>query len=305
MPLSRRDFLKLSVPAAGAAGVLLLSKASTLPAVATTESSSEAEKAMLYDASKCVGCRACQTACRKKNGFPPHTSIYGPLYDAPSDLEAETWTLIKVKKAAINGNNELLFRKYQCMHCTKAGCVAVCPTGALKHNGLGFIEYNKSKCSGCGYCTQYCPFSIPRLGGSQLSGMEKMGKCDFCADRVTNGRWTACAEACPAGALIFGNRDELVVKGEKRLSDVQMFYPKATFYGQNELGGLHVMYVLKDTSSVYDLPDNPKYPENATVWQNIVKPLGYAAVGIVALGLIANVLVARTNLRGQEGHKEE
>lgn len=305
MPLSRRDFLKLSVPTAGAAGVILLSKSSVSQAAAASASSSRAGKAMLYDASKCVGCRACQTSCRQRNGNPPDTSTYGPLYDAPSDLTKETWTVIKVKQASLIGNNELLFRKYQCMHCTKAACVDVCPTGALTHNELGFVNYDKEKCSGCGYCTQYCPFSIPRLGGSQLSGTEIMGKCDFCADRVASGKWTACSEACPTGALVFGDREELVVKGQQRLSQVQMFYPKATFYGESELGGLHVMYVLKDTPSVYDLPENPKYPENAMVWQDIVKPLGYGAVGLVALGLIANVLVARANLRGQEGHKEE
>lgn len=305
MPLSRRDFIKLSVPAAGVAGVILLSKAPVSQAAAASASSTKAGKAMLYDASKCVGCRACQTACRQRNGYPPDTSTYGPLYDAPTDLTMETWTIIKVREASLIGSSELLFRKYQCMHCTKAACVAVCPTGALSYNELGFVDYNSDKCSGCGYCTQYCPFSIPRLGGSQLSGLEKMGKCDFCSDRVINGRWTACAEACPTGALMFGDRDQLVIQGKKRLTEVKQFYPQATFYGENELGGLHVMYVLKSAPSVYDLPENPKYPENATVWQDILKPIGYGAVGLAALGLIANVLLARANLRGQKGHKEE
>lgn len=301
MSLTRRDFLKLSLPAAGAGVILLGSKTSASQALSARPSPTKGGKAMLYDASKCVGCRACQTACRRRNGMPPDTSTYGPLYDAPNDLTRETWTVIKVREVSLVGSGELLFRKYQCMHCTKAACVAVCPTGALSYNELGFVDYNRDRCSGCGYCSQFCPFGIPRLGGNQLSGLEIMGKCDFCSERVISGRWTACAEACPTGALVFGDRDQLVVQGKKRLAAVKQFYPQATFYGENELGGLHVMYVLKSSPSIYDLPENPKYPENATVWQDIIKPLGYAAAGLVALGLVANVLVARINLRGQKG----
>jgi formate dehydrogenase iron-sulfur subunit len=302
MQLNRRDFLKASVPAAG---LLVLTKAPISKVAAQAARSNAGGKAMLYDSSKCVGCRACVTACRRRNGFPPDTSTYGPLYDAPTDLTRETWTVIKVKQASLIGSNELLFRKYQCMHCTDAACVEVCPTGALFYNELGFVNYDKEKCSGCGYCTQYCPFNIPRLGGSQLSGLEIMGKCDFCSERVTNGRWTACAEACPTGALVFGDRNELIAQAWKRFSDIKTFYPRATFYGENELGGLHVMYLLKDSPGVYDLPDNPKIPANATVWQDVIKPLGYAAAGLVALGLIANVTVARIAMRGKKGHKEE
>jgi formate dehydrogenase iron-sulfur subunit len=252
---------------------------------------------MLYDSTRCVGCRACQTACKRWNNLPAESIGYGGIYDSPRSLSAQTWTLIKARDITTNGQKDLLLCKYQCMHCTEAACVKVCPTHALTHHPLGFVAYNEDICSGCGYCTEFCPFQVPRLAGSTLTGIQKMHKCTFCQDRVPEGRQTACAEACPAGAILFGNREELVAEGKKRVGSLKPAYPNARLYGEKELGGLHVMYVLKEPPSVYQFPEYPEVPQAAVAWKDVIQPLGWAVGGLTILGLGLNYLVARASVK--------
>lgn len=294
MELNRRDFLKVS--ATGVGGLILVggTSSSAKRGLSPAPSASGNGKAMLYDASKCVGCRACQTACKRWNKMPPESSGYGDIYDNPPDLSAKTWTLIKAREFGANGSRDLLLAKYQCVHCTDAACVKVCPTGAVFHHNLGFVGYDKDKCSGCGYCAEFCPFQVPRLSGSRLTGMQKMAKCTFCQDRVSNGQQTACAEACPAGAITYGNRDRLVAEGKKRADELRQTYPNAVLYGEKELSGLQVMYVLKQPPGVYQLPRDPQVPAAATAWQDVLKPVGMVAGGAMVLGLLLNYFVART-----------
>ncbi len=305
--LNRRDFVK--VIGAGA-GVISLSRLATTDKTLAASSAlalANNEKAMLYDASKCIGCRACQTACRRWNELPPEPNGYGGLYDNPSRLSARTWTLVKAKAIKAGGGDELLLCKYQCMHCTDAACVRVCPTKALTHSELGFVAYDPDLCSGCGYCEEFCPFYIPRLGGSTLTGIQRMQKCTFCANRVTNNRPTACADACPTGALTFGNRKDLIEEGLKRTSELKKSYSNAVFYGDKELGGLHVMYVLKEEPTVYALPLKPNVPPATVVWKNVIQPLGWVVGGLTIAGLGLNYLVARKAkiAREQSGKREE
>lgn len=297
MQLDRRDFLKLSVPATG---LIVLGTPQISEAAAQAFLPTQTDKAMLYDASKCVGCRACQTACRRQNNVPPESMGYGGIYDNPSDLSPSTWTLIKARVFQANGGNELLLRKYQCMHCTDAACVLVCPTSALRHHELGFVAYDSNKCSGCGYCAEFCPFQVPRLNTNTATGRGKMSKCDFCTERVSNNKPTACAEACPAGALVFGDRAELVVEGKKRVEALSKLYPNSTLYGASELGGLHVMYVLKQPPDVYLLPNDPQIPPVAIAWQSIIKPLGLVVLGLTIGGLALNYLVARSTIKPEK-----
>jgi formate dehydrogenase iron-sulfur subunit len=258
---------------------------------------------MLNDTSKCVGCRACQSACKRWNSLPAESLGYDALYDNPSDLSAKTWTVIKAKEFQANGSKELLLAKYQCMHCAEASCVEVCPTKALYHHYFGFVAYDKEKCSGCGYCTQTCPFQIPHLSGSTLTGFEKMDKCTFCQDRVAYGQMPACAEACPVGAITFGNRTQLEEEGRNRVSELRETYPNASLYGENELGGLQVMYVLKEPPEVYGLPEAPQNSAAVTAWQDVLKPLGYAVVGAVTLGLLVNLIANRVRVPAPEKDK--
>ncbi|MGW8181808.1 MAG: 4Fe-4S dicluster domain-containing protein, partial [bacterium] len=146
------------------------------------------QKAILYDESKCTACRGCQTACKQWNGLPGTETTNWGSYENPRDLSVDTWLKIKFKESERpNGIVAWLFNRRSCMHCTDAGCVVVCPTGALYHHEMGFIAYDKNLCSGCGYCLEACPFDVPRISESRLTGLGKMDKCTFCQDRVTNG----------------------------------------------------------------------------------------------------------------------
>jgi formate dehydrogenase iron-sulfur subunit len=273
--LSRRDFLKISIPVSG---LLLLGRPALTDLIRDSEVTSlrPDEKAMLYDASKCIGCRACENACRIQNHLPPES----------------TCTLIESIQLEDDAKQRS-FRKCQCMHCTEATCVKVCPTKALTHHELGFIAYNRDRCIGCGYCTEFCPFQIPRLSGNKLTSAEKMDKCDFCMDRVTDNRPTACVEACAAHALTLGNRADLIMQGKKTVAELTQTYPNATFYGEGELGGLHVMYVLEEAPAVYRLPEDPHIPVAAVAWKDVIRPLGWAMGGLTILGLGLNYIVAR------------
>jgi formate dehydrogenase iron-sulfur subunit len=132
-----------------------------------------------------------------------------------------------------------------------------------------------------------------------------MDKCTACTtlglDRIDNGFTPACVKTCPTAALTYGDREELVANGRARVQQLIVQGRKnAYLYGENEVGGTHVLYVLDDSPSVYGIVENPKVPVSATAWQDILKPVGYAAAGLVALGLLFNVMVARINLRNKE-----
>ncbi|MFQ6000281.1 MAG: 4Fe-4S dicluster domain-containing protein [Anaerolineae bacterium] len=255
MPFSRRDFLKLST--AGVGGLLLIGapheQASAMPT----------QKAMLYDASKCIGCRACQVACKRWNKLPQVSTDSEGLYETPRDLSADTWTIIKLREIGPDDPGDFPFCKYQCMHCTQASCVSVCPTGAAAHRGE-YVVIDQKWCIGCGYCVAACPFNVPHLG--EPKGTAR--KCTFCFDRVTGGQSPACVEACPAEALLFGERAGLIARAEERVRTLKNNgNPDAHLYGVSELGGLGVIYVLPRPTSLYGLPPSPKVATSNVLFQ--------------------------------------
>jgi formate dehydrogenase iron-sulfur subunit len=138
------------------------------------------------------------------------------------------------------------------------------------------------------------------MEGNKISGIGVMNKCTVSLDRLANGQPPACVAACPTGALVFGNRDELVVSGKQRVRDLQKKYPAAYLYGEKELGGLHVLYVLDDRPEKYDLPVQPQAPLAASVWQSAIQPLGLAMLGLTAAGLGLNYIVSRATINARE-----
>lgn len=274
MKLSRKKFLQLS---AASLGSLLLG-----------ERPSSAQKtglAMLYDATKCVGCRACQNACKGWNNLPDESNDPGGIYETPRNLEAETWNLIKVAESG----DDWSFINYQCMHCNQASCVSVCPTGAAYHAGE-FVLIDQEWCIGCGYCVQACPFNVPHR--SLAHGTAR--KCTFCFDRVSDRQrrshesdhwepsdWPACAAACPTGALTWGQRDELLAKAKDRVEDLKSSgYPDAHLYGERELGGLGRLSILALPTEAYGLPESPSYATGTvlTQWASGIATAAVAAV---------------------------
>ena len=294
MELSRKDFLKAS---AGAAGLLLLQP----PALALAkESQTQEGMAMLVDVTKCVSCWWCYAACKNYNRLP---ETIKPDPEKPPALSPTVWTTLK----PIKKGDEWISRKQACNYCTDAACVEVCPTGALSYNKLGFVQYDKNKCSGCGYCAEFCPFGVPQLEGNKVTGIAVMDKCTFCQDRVANGEQPACAAACPTGAIKFGKRTELVQEGNERVAALRQANASAVLYGDKELGGLHVMYVLDDSPEVYGLPADPEVPAAAIV-RDVFRWLGVGVAVAVVAGFGLNYIVAReakmtSELPGEEQMK--
>ena len=296
--VDRRDFLKLT--GVGLSGLLLQ------PSDRASASVLGKDVATLYDASKCIGCRLCEEACKEYNNLPAE-----PV--PPSDLSAITWNLIKKRKGVdwdLSKHRKEVdeadrpFFNYQCMHCTDAACVMVCPTGALFKDEKGFVSFNEDKCNGCGYCTQFCPFGVPALKDINLvTGEAKVAKCIFCQDKVRAGTGgPSCAEACPTGALTWGRRGTLLDEAKTRVSDLKAEgHSGAMLYGESEAGGLHRLSILLDESSAYGLPFDPQGPITfSRIWQKIVQPLGEVALGASILGVIAAFFVTRRNIRMEE-----
>lgn len=245
MNIDRREFVKLS--AAGAGGVLV-GRGGQRP------SAESKGMAIVYDSLKCIGCRSCQMACKRWNKLPAEPGEPQELYDQPLGLSAATWTIIQLKKRA---ENDWFFINRHCMHCTQASCEAVCPTGAISHQGE-IVVIDQKWCIGCGYCVAACPFDVPHLD-STVEEKSTARKCTFCIDRQAIGLIPACVEACPVDALVFGEREELVSAAKQRVEFLQANgYPKANLYGETELGGLHRMSVLPFEPSVGGYPDVPR-----------------------------------------------
>ncbi|MFC2015290.1 4Fe-4S dicluster domain-containing protein [Chloroflexota bacterium] len=283
MKLARRDFLKMT---AGTTGLLLL-RPPGLKALAG-KLANQSEVGLLIDVSKCVGCWWCYMACKEYNGLP-ETGMPSP--EQPPGLAPSTWITLFTKKDA----DRWRFRRQACMHCTDAACVKVCPTGAVKHNDLGFVQYDRDLCSGCGYCAENCPFDVPKLQRNRYTGVGQMNKCTFCIDRVANGQPTSCAEACPTGATKYGNRIELQEEGKQRVIELRKTKPEANLYGLDKVEGLHVLYVLDDSPQAYGLPTNPEVPLTVML-HNILQQVGIWAVAAAVTGFGFNYFVARMRI---------
>jgi formate dehydrogenase iron-sulfur subunit len=286
--VNRRDFLKLS--GAGLSGVLLQRTGQAVAAAPNPD-----ELAILYDASKCIGCRACERACKEYNDLPAPT-------EANTELSATAWNLIATREGVDLDDHP--FFNYQCMHCTDAACATACPSAALHKDEKGFVAFDQSRCIGCGYCTQFCPFGIPHLGQVKvITGEARAAKCTFCQDKTRAGTGgPSCAEACPTGALTWGERGLLLAGAKARVEELQAAgHSDAMLYGEDEAGGLHRMSILLDTPSAYGLPDDPETSFNlAHLYRKIIQPAGLAAYGAVLVGVGVAFALARRTVHMEE-----
>lgn len=265
------------------------------------------EKAILVDTTRCTACRACQVACKQWNQNSADKTVNTGSYENPPSLGANTWMRILFNEH-YDGQMKWLFTKHQCMHCTDAACVEVCPSGATQHqtvalkdgSNLERVFTDEKKCVGCNYCRVACPFDVPGYGQKKRG----VWRCTLCVDRVSNAMpgfdIPACVKVCAPGTLSFGNRDELLLKAEARVAVLQKAGMKdAQIYGKNELNGLHYLYVLTSPPEAYGLPKEPKVPASVQVWKVLTKPFGgLAAIGLVAALVVNGVINARN--RGLE-----
>ena len=226
------------------------------------------QKGILYDSTMCVGCGACYDACKTQNKLKETNSDY--LKD---HLSSETYTVLEEY-----GDT---YTRKMCMHCQEPACVSVCPVGALHKTELGPVLYDADKCIGCRYCMQACPHKIPRYEWDKLN--PRVRKCVMCYDKVCKGEGTACSEACPTGATLFGDRDDLIKEAKQRIKDnPDTYYPQ--IYGLEEAGGTNVLILASVPFDKLGFATNlPKKPLPEFTAQAMDKIPGVLGVGSVFL----------------------
>ncbi len=228
--------------------------------------------AFLLDLGRCIGCQGCVAACKTGN-------------ELPIDLQ---FINISDKTEGAFPNITSRVTNHRCYHCADAACVTVCPTGALyKEDGL--TRLNRDACSGCSYCVDACPFSVPKLYE------ERSSKCDACASVVKAGGDPWCVKTCPSQALMYGDRNEIMAEAKTRLAALKNRYPDARIYGETEAGGLGVIMVLPGQPSEFNLPDDPQVPLAINTWQKLVQPASAAVTGLSILVTGVAAVIARRN----------
>ncbi|WP_440409401.1 formate dehydrogenase subunit beta [Neorhizobium petrolearium] len=254
--------------------------------------------AKLIDVSKCIGCKACQSACVEWNDTHPEIGANVGYYTNPHDLTEDMFTLMRFTEWVNpeTDNLEWLIRKDGCMHCADPGCLKACPApGAIVQYSNGIVDFVHENCIGCGYCIKGCPFNIPRI--SKVD--HRAYKCTLCSDRVAVGQGPACAKACPTQAIVFGTKEDMKKHADDRIADLKSRgYANAGLYDPPGVGGTHVMYVLhhNDKPHIYaDLPDDPKISGVVQAWKGVTKYTGLAAMGLVAAGAILHGVFGRAN----------
>ncbi len=246
----------------------------------------DVEVTKLIDVSKCIGCKACQSACLEWNDMREPIGFNDGVYENPLDLTPNMFTLMRFTEwdNPQTGNLEWLIRKDGCMHCEDPGCLKACPApGAIVQYANGIVDFIHENCIGCGYCIKGCPFNIPRV--SQVDN--RAYKCTLCSDRVTMNQEPACSKACPTKAIVFGTKPQMIAHAEGRIKDLKSRgFDQAGLYNPPGVSGTHVMYVLHhaDQPQLYaGLAQNPTISPLVDAWKGPAKYVGLGAIALTAV----------------------
>ncbi|HLR84981.1 MAG TPA: 4Fe-4S dicluster domain-containing protein [Nocardioidaceae bacterium] len=303
----------------------------------------EQRKGFFTDTSICIGCKACEVACKEWNHIPRDgdLELLESSYDNTGELGASTWRHVafveqgrdRIEEARESGRALVdlgmpaigapdsstvdttppdtpefrwLMSSDVCKHCTHAGCLDVCPTGALFRTEYGTVVVQPDVCNGCGYCVAACPFGVierrtdgiaepntkrgERKGEQpEVSNVGVAQKCTLCYDRMVDGQTPACAQTCPTTSIKYGDHDEMVTTARERVAELHdQGLTEARLYGANEhdgVGGTGSIFLLLDEPEVYGLPPDPRVP-TADLAQ-MFKRAGIAAAGLIGASVLA------------------
>ncbi|MGH3277122.1 MAG: 4Fe-4S dicluster domain-containing protein [Streptosporangiaceae bacterium] len=259
------------------------------------------------DTSVCIGCKACEVACKEWNGLPDPAAdaltLTGMSYDNTAALGSDAWRHVAFIEQAVpgagdDGATRWLMSSDVCKHCTHAACLDVCPTGALVRTEFGTVIVQPDVCNGCAYCVSACPFGV--IDRREDDG--RAWKCTLCYDRLRGGLEPACATACPTDSIQFGPLDELRALAANRLDELHAAgTTQARLYGADPgdgIGGAGAFFLLLDEPEVYGLPPAPVVTTRdlPAMWRRA----GLAAV-MLAAGVVVSFAGAGRPGRGRSG----
>lgn len=259
-------------------------------------------KGFFTDTTVCIGCKACEVACKQWNQLPDDGMFFtGMSYDNTIDLSASTWRHVEFieRPVALSGQESglgqfsWLLMSDVCKHCQRAGCLEACPTGAIVRTEFDSVYVQPDICNGCGYCVVGCPFGV--IDRREDDG--RAWKCTLCYDRLQDGMEPACAKACPTDSIVFGELDDLKEQARARVEELhERGMSEAYLYGADAASqpgteGLNAFFLLVDQPEVYNLPPDPIVPTKKAprAWSNMA-----AACIALAGAAIASVIAGRS-----------
>jgi formate dehydrogenase iron-sulfur subunit len=245
--------------------------------VAGTTGARPGAMGFLTDTTLCIGCKACEVACKQWNQLPMDNFEWtGNSYDHTKDLGATTWRHVAFIEHfdGVDGQSPDVMPPFQsnwlmmsdiCKHCVKAGCLEACPTGAIIRTEFDTVVIQQDICNGCGYCVPSCPFGVPDLSTTD----HKAHKCTMCYDRMGGGLEPACAKSCPTDSIQFGPIDQLMERANHRVAELKARGVESAYiYGDRAVGGTHgieglnAFFILTAEPEVYNLPAYPELPQD-------------------------------------------
>ncbi|HEX2029099.1 MAG TPA: 4Fe-4S dicluster domain-containing protein [Nitriliruptorales bacterium] len=254
-------------------------------------------KGFFTDTTVCIGCKACEAACKQWNQLPDDGFVFtGMSYDNTVDLGASTWRHVSFVERPVplpgqttgGGDFSWLLMSDVCKHCVRAGCLEACPTGAIVRTEFDSVFVQPDVCNGCGYCIPACPFGV--IDRRDDDG--RAWKCTLCYDRLRDGMVPACAQACPTDSIVFGDIDELRAIAEQRvrtlhdrgLTDAYLYGVDAA--SQPGTDGLNAFFLLVDEPDVYNLPPDPVVPTKKVRESWLAVAVGAAGILAAAVGAV-------------------
>ncbi len=243
------------------------------------------------DTTLCIGCKACQVACKEWNELPAIKGgvnvLSGQSYDNTLKLDGENWRHVQFIEQFSDDRKQArwLMMSDVCKHCVQAGCLEVCPTGAIIRTEFDTVVIQSDACNGCRDCIGACPFGVIDINPVTHTAQ----KCTLCYDRLQIGMQPACAQACPTFSIQFGPVAVLTDRAQKRVEQLHgQGVNDAYLYGTpndgytEEIGGLNAFFLLVDKPEVYGLPDKPKMPS-----RNLLPSSAFSVVGAAVIGMLS------------------